>query len=124
MSELVDGTTYLYDTITIGKQSGTIITFDTDGKYIPKDIKLTLNVSAGSATTPATTITTNPTITVSDEGLITASYSSSASVTPTVSSGYVSSGSAGTVSVSGSSTYQLSIATVNETKTYLGIPTS
>lgn len=124
MSELVDGTTYLYDTITIGKQSGTIVTFDTDGKYIPKDIKLTLNVSAGSATTPATTITTNPTITVSDEGLITASYSSSASVTPTVSSGYVSSGSAGTVSVFGSSTYQLNIATVNETKTYLGIPTS
>lgn len=65
-------------------------------------------VAAGSATTPATTITANPSISVSSSGLITASVSGSKSVTPTVSAGYVSSGTAGTVSVSGSKTEQLS----------------
>lgn len=120
MSTLINGDT-LNDTITISKQSGTVVTFDTDGKYIPKDIQMTLNVSGGSATTPAATITTNPTITVSDTGLITASYSGSASVTPTVSAGYVSTGTAGTVSVSGSNTYQLSHATVAEIETYFGL---
>ena len=65
------------------------------------------SVAAGSATTPATSITANPTISVSSGGLITASVSASKSVTPTVSAGYVSSGTAGTVSVSGSNTSQL-----------------
>lgn len=67
------------------------------------------SVAAGSATTPATTITANPTISVSNSGLITASVSGSQSVTPTVSAGYVSSGTAGTVSVSGSNTSQLTV---------------
>lgn len=67
----------------------------------------TANVAAGSASTPATTITANPTISVSSGGLITASVSASQSVTPTVNAGYVSSGTAGTVSVSGSNTSQL-----------------
>lgn len=65
------------------------------------------SVSAGSATTPTTTITANPTISVSSAGLITASVSESQNVTPSVSAGYVSSGTAGTVSVSGSKTQQL-----------------
>ena len=67
------------------------------------------SVAAGSASTPATTITANPTISVSSGGLITASVSGSQSVTPTVSAGYVSSGTAGTVTVSGSNTQQLSV---------------
>ena len=66
------------------------------------------SVAAGSATTPATTITANPGISVSSSGLITASVSGSQSVTPAVSAGYVSGGTAGTVSVSGSNTEQLS----------------
>ena len=69
--------------------------------------QVTKNVSAGSATTPATTITKNPTISVSASGLITADYSETQDVTPTVSSGYVSSGTAGTITVNGSNTYEL-----------------
>lgn len=67
----------------------------------------TKDVASGSASTPATTITTNPTITVSSSGLITASYSGSKSITPTISAGYVSTGTAGTVSTSGNATQQL-----------------
>lgn len=67
-----------------------------------------VSVAAGSATTPATTITANPTISVSQTGLITATASASQNVTPTVNAGYVSSGTAGTVTVSGSNTSQLS----------------
>lgn len=70
---------------------------------------VTGNITSGSATTPATTITANPTISVSASGLITASVSGSQSVTPSVSAGYVSSGTAGTVTVSGSNTSQLTV---------------
>ena len=68
-----------------------------------------LYIPAGSASTPATTITATPTISVNASGLITASVSASKSVTPTVTSGYVASGSAGTVSASGSATQQLTV---------------
>lgn len=61
----------------------------------------------GTATTPATTITTNPTITVNSSGLITTTNSKTQNVTPTVSAGYVSAGTAGTITVSGSNTHQL-----------------
>ena len=64
-------------------------------------------VDAGSATTPATTITATPTITVGNDGLITATVAASDSVTPTVSAGYVSSGTSGTITASGSATEQL-----------------
>jgi len=63
---------------------------------------------SGSATTPASTITSNPSINVNSSGVITASVSASKSITPTVSAGYVSTGTAGTVYASGSSTYSLS----------------
>lgn len=66
------------------------------------------SVAAGSATTPATTVTANPSISVSSGGLITATASATKSVTPTVSAGFVSSGTAGTITVSGSNTSQLS----------------
>ena len=65
------------------------------------------SISSGSATTPATTITSQPTISVSASGLITATNSKTQSVTPTVSAGYVSSGTAGTITVDGSKTQQL-----------------
>ncbi len=78
-------------------------------------------IKRGSATTPSTSITANPTITISDTGLVTASYSGSKSITPTVSAGWISSGTSGTVSTSGSSTYQIPVATIAETKAYLGI---
>lgn len=65
------------------------------------------SVPAGSATTPATTITANPSISVNASGLITATASASKDITPSVSAGYVSSGTAGTVTVSGSNTQQL-----------------
>lgn len=65
------------------------------------------SVTAGSATTPATTITVTPNITISNSGLITASVSGSQGITPNVSAGYVSTGTSGTVTVSGSETEQM-----------------
>ena len=65
------------------------------------------SVAAGSATTPATTITVAPSISIDSNGKITASNSGSKSVTPTVSAGYVSSGTAGTITVNGSNTKQM-----------------
>ena len=63
---------------------------------------------SGSATTPATTITSNPTIGInSNTGIVTASNNKTQNVTPTVSAGYVSSGTAGTITVDGSHTMQL-----------------
>lgn len=64
-------------------------------------------VAAGSATTPATTITANPTLSVSASGLITANVSKTQNITPTVTPGYVNAGTAGTVNVSGTKTQQL-----------------
>ena len=68
-----------------------------------------IGIAAGSATTPATAITSNPTITVDANGLITASHSASQNVTPTVVEGYIEDGTAGAVSVSGSATEQLDV---------------
>jgi len=65
------------------------------------------DITTGTATTPATSITANPTISVDSSGLVTASVSASQSVTPTVNEGYVMSGTAGTVSVQGNKTIQL-----------------
>ena len=66
------------------------------------------SIEAGTATTPATTITINPAISVNTStGLITASYSGSSNVTPTIVSGYVSQGTAGKISTAGNVTYQL-----------------
>ena len=72
-------------------------------------------VPNGSATTPATTITSVPSISVNSSGLITATNSKTQNVTPTVSAGYISSGTAGTITVSGSNTEQL---TTQGTATY------
>lgn len=120
MSTLINGDT-LYDTITIAKQSGTVVTLGTGAKYIDKNIRLTLNVQVGSASTPATTIMTTPDISMNDTGLVTSTVSENTSITPSVSAGYISSGTAGTVSISGSNTFQVPVATVTETKAYLGI---
>jgi hypothetical protein len=120
LSTLINGDT-LHDTITIDKQSGTVVVLGTREKYLEKNIRLTLDVQAGSAQTPATSITANPTITMSDTGLVTATCSATSSVSPTVTAGYISSGSSGTVSVGGSSTYQIPVASVAETRAYLGI---
>lgn len=65
-------------------------------------------IASGSATTPATTITSAPTISVNASGVVTASNSKTQNVTPTVSAGYVSAGTSGTITVSGSNTYELS----------------
>ena len=66
-----------------------------------------IGVQAGSATTPAETITATPSISVSDGGKIQVSVSGSKSITPTVSEGYVEAGTAGSVSVSGSGELQM-----------------
>ena len=97
--------------------SGTKI-LKTAGKYMEDDV--TVTTSAGSATTPATTITANPTISVNSSGLITATTSATQNITPTVSAGYVGAGTAGTITVSGSKTQQLTIkaaATITPTTT-------
>lgn len=101
--------TYKGNSIATMSASGTK-TLLTEGKYCEDDITVAYTAptpSAGSATTPATTITANPTISVSNSGLITATASTSQSITPTVVAGYVSSGTAGTVTVSGSATQQM-----------------
>jgi len=67
----------------------------------------TATVKGGSATTPATTISSSPSISVSSGGLITASNSKTQNITPSVSAGWVNSGTAGTITVSGSNTKQL-----------------
>lgn len=77
------------------------------------------SITAGSATTPATTITVNPSISVGNNGLVTVSVNSNQSITPTVSSGYITTGTPGTVTVSGSSNSQLSVqaaATITPTE--------
>ena len=84
--------------------SGSVVTVPS-GYY---SSAVTKAVGGGTATTPATTITTQPTITVGSDGLITATNSGTSSITPTVVSGYISSGTAGTVTVSGTKTSQLS----------------
>ena len=108
MGTMNNGTSW-NDAVTINKQSGTKITLDTDGKFVAKDIELTINVQGGSATTPDTTITANPTLSInSSTGVVTGTVSTTKSVTPTVSAGYISTGSAGTMTVSGSNTLSLS----------------
>lgn len=84
----------------------TVKTTSTGAGYVAANTTVG-TVSAGSATTPDTTITATNTITIDANGLITATASGSKSITPTVSAGYVSSGTAGTVSVSGTGTKQL-----------------
>lgn len=126
MSTLVSGTTTLNDTITINKQTGTVVTFDTDAKYVDKDIAMTLNVKSGSVSVGSVSVTQNPTITVSDTGLITAYYGGEElMLDASVDDGWVEgvSGSmcVGYVTYSGRSTQQLDVATVAQTKTYLGI---
>ena len=82
--------------------SGTI-TITSSGTH---DVKEYANakVGAGSATTPATTITANPSLstTYTSGSGYKMSVSATESVTPTVSAGYVSSGTKGTITVSGS----------------------
>lgn len=83
--------------------SGSVIT--APGGYYSSAVSKA--VTAGSAFTPAVTITATPAIGVNETGLVTATASASSSVTPTVTAGYIAAGTAGTVSVSGISTYQL-----------------
>ena len=66
-------------------------------------------ISAGSAATPATTITATQNITVSASGLITVTATGSKQIAPTVSAGYVSSGTTGTITISGNQTQQLTV---------------
>lgn len=77
-------------------------TLKTSGKYMEDDV--TITTSAGSATTPPTTITINPSINISSGGLITANVSGTQNITPAISAGYIDTGTAGTVSVTGSNT--------------------
>ena len=66
-----------------------------------------VQIKTGSATTPATTITSEPSISVNASGLITATHTKTQSVTPTVIAGYVSIGTSGTITVNGSNTFNL-----------------
>lgn len=84
-------------------------TLKTAGKYVDKDIDITVQIKGGSATTPATTITAAPTVTIDSDGLITAVNSKTQNVTPSVVAGYISSGTAGTITVNGSGTLQLPV---------------
>lgn len=97
---------------TIQSKSSSDVSVSGDTVSIPAgnySSSVTKTVAAGSATTPATTITLDPTISISSGGLITASYSGSQTVIPTVSPGYISSGVGGTVTVTGSKTSQMTV---------------
>ena len=66
------------------------------------------SVDAGSATTPATTISVTPGISIdTSTGVITATASGSQFVTPSITSGYVSAGISGKITISGSDTSAL-----------------
>lgn len=122
MSTLINGDT-LHDSITIDKKSGTVVTLGTNQKYIEKNIQLTLNVQSGSVSVSNVNVTTNPSISFNSEtGVITATNSATEAISATISPGFVDASSAnGTATVSGSSTYTVPIATISETKSYLGI---
>lgn len=122
MSTLINGDT-LHDTITITKQSGTVVTLGTGANYIDKNIRLTLNVQSGSVAVPDISVTTNPAIAFNAEtGVVTAINSASETINAMISPGFVSSGSAsGTATIDGSSTFTVPIASVAETQAYLGI---
>ena len=75
------------------------------------------SVAAGSATTPATTITANPTIAVSSAGIVSVTASASQSVTPTIVEGYTKTGTAGTITVSGSNTKTLDSSSITQNNT-------
>ena len=82
--------------------------------------QVTKDVSSGSATTPATTITAAPTLTLdTTTGIITGNVSKTQSVTPTVVAGYVINGTAGTITINGNDTYQVPLydgtVVINET---------
>lgn len=79
------------------------------GTYMEYDVDVSVTTKAGSAHTPATSITANPTISVAANGTITANVSKSQSITPTVAAGYVASGTAGSVTVSGSTEQNLPV---------------
>ena len=122
MATLINGDT-LHDTITIDKQSGTVVTLGTREKYLEKNIRLTLDVQAGSVSVQNVNVSLNPAITFNSEtGVVTATNSGSQAINASISSGFVTSGStSGTASIGGSSTYTVPIATIAETKAYLGI---
>jgi hypothetical protein len=82
--------------------------------YYPTDRIVRNSVAAGSAKTPADTITATNTVTIDENGLITATASGSKSITPTVKAGYVNAGTAGTVSASGTGTLQLTKRTSSD----------
>ena len=89
------------DSFTVNKVSGTKLLLSTNDKYVTGDIEFTIGVSTGSATTPATTITSTPSISFANDAL-TATNSKTQNVTPTVSAGWVTSGTEGTITVNGS----------------------
>ena len=122
LPQMIDGNTWSA-TVVIDKQSGTVMHIDTEGRYLNKDIDLTINVTPGSVSISNISVTANPTISFdSSTGIVTASVSASESIEGTITSGFVSSGSSsGTASIFGSATYTIPTATVAETLAYLGI---
>lgn len=95
----------------IARKSSTDLTASGSTVTVPVgyySAQATKNVAAGTATTPATTITANPTFTiVSSTGKLTASYTGSSNITPTIGAGYITAGTAGKVTTTGTSTYTL-----------------
>jgi hypothetical protein len=87
-------------TATISTQGGT---YTIPAGYHNGSGKVTASITAGSATTPATTVpVTISGPTLNAKGIYMISVSGSKSITPSVTAGYISSGTAGTVSVSDS----------------------
>ena len=123
MSTLINGDT-LYGNIVIDKQSGTVVTLGTESKFVEKNISLNLSVREGSVFMQSGSIGgIDPSITVSETGVVTATVNSNIEVAPAVSAGYVSGMSVipGSIDLNGYSTYTLPIATIAETRAYLGI---
>ena len=122
MSTLINDDT-LHDSITIEKRTGTTVTFGTKEKYIEKNIQLDIEVKRGSINSIDIR---NPYVTPSisfdpNSGVVTASNNHIANLLVDVTSGYVSGAITSQREITGSSTYTIPIATVSETRAYLGI---
>ena len=103
------------DSITLTKQSNTILTLSTKEKYTPKNIQLTLGVQSGTAKVAASqSITANPIIALSATNALTASYNGSKSITGTATAGWVSGVTAATVTTNGTTT----VSSLTLPKTY------
>lgn len=105
MSKLIIQNNYLTDALEITNSTGTSVIFNTENKYLDKNIKLNLSVKAGAVKVNATTITATPQInnTATSTGYV-VSFNKTQSIRPEIiQTGYVSNAQtvSGDITISG-----------------------